>query len=59
MITIPIEFDSEFGTFRDALVLPDDHGMSDAQIAAIKQARFDQWLSYIVAAADDDTQEIN
>ena len=40
MITIDFEFD---GVYKDALILPDDHGLSDAEIQAIKQQRYDNW----------------
>lgn len=41
------EFESKYGTFRDAIILPADHGMSDSDIEAIKQARFDEWINRI------------
>ena len=47
MIKIDFEFDSPYGVFRDALHLPDDHGMTDDQIQAMKQQRFDNWLAII------------
>ena len=38
MIKIDFEFDAPpYGTFRDALHLPDDHGLSDSEIDALKQ----------------------
>ena len=33
--------------FSDALHLADDHGLTDAQIEAMKQARYDKWYDYI------------
>ena len=33
--------------FSDALHLADDHGLTDAQIEAMKQARYDKWYKYI------------
>ena len=47
MIKIDFEFDSSFGVFRDALWLPEDHGMTDAEIEAMKQQRFDNWLAIV------------
>lgn len=47
MIKIDFEFDSPHGVFRDALHLPDDHGMTDAEIQAMKQQRFDNWLAIV------------
>lgn len=40
MITINFEFDD---IYKDALILPDDHGLSDAEIEAMKQQRYDNW----------------
>lgn len=47
MIKIDFEFDSPHGVFRDALHLPDDHTMTDAEIQAMKQQRFDNWLAIV------------
>jgi hypothetical protein len=44
---IDFEFESAYGVFRDALHLPDDHGMSDAEISAMKQQRFDNWIAIV------------
>jgi hypothetical protein len=37
------------GKFRDALNLPDDHGFSEAEIEAMKQQRFDNWVAVVEA----------
>ena len=34
-------------TFSDALHLPGDHGLSDAEIEAMKQSRYDNWLAIV------------
>jgi hypothetical protein len=49
MIKIDFEFDSSYGVFRDALHLPDDHGLSDEQIEAMKQQRLNNWIAVITA----------
>lgn len=49
MIKIDFEFDSSYGVFRDALHLPDDHTMTDAEIQEMKQHRFDNWLAIVNA----------
>ena len=36
-----------YGVYRDALYLPKDHNMSDEQIKAIQQGRFDNWVNII------------
>ena len=33
--------------FSDALHLADDHGLADAQIEVMKQARYDKWRDFI------------
>ena len=37
------------GKFRDALNLPDNHGFSDAELEAMKQQRFDNWVAVVEA----------
>ena len=52
MIKIDFEFDTSHGVFRDALHLPDDHGLTDEQIDALKAERRDNWIAAITAPAD-------
>jgi len=47
MIKIDFEFDSPYGVFRDALHLPENHGMTNAEIQAMKQRRFDNWIAIV------------
>ena len=47
MITIPFEKSDGINSFRDALLLDDEHLFSDAEIEAMKQQRFDDWLTII------------
>jgi len=49
MVKIDFEFDSQYGKFADALHLPEDHGLSDTQIEALKQERLDNWLAILNA----------
>jgi len=49
MIKIDFEFDSLHGVFRDALHLPENHGMTDAEIQTMKQQRFDNWIAIVNA----------
>jgi hypothetical protein len=58
MVKIEFKFDSEFGVFRDAIVLPDNHGMSDAQIDSMKQQRFDAWLETVRLSDEEISEEI-
>lgn len=55
MIKIDFEFDSTYGVFRDALHLPDDHGMTDDEIQAMKQQRLDNWLAIVNAPPVEET----
>tara|TARA_R110000868_G_scaffold31232_1_gene114566 strand:- start:8330 stop:8524 length:195 start_codon:yes stop_codon:yes gene_type:complete len=52
---INFSFSSQYGTFSDALYLPDDHGLSDEQIEAMKQQRFDNWIAVITAPPVEET----
>lgn len=57
METIIFEFDTKYGTYRDALHLPADHGLTEDQIAAMKQERRDNWLAIIEASANAPAEE--
>lgn len=47
MVKIDFEFDTVHGVFRDALHLPDDHGLTDQQIEAMKVERRDNWVAIV------------
>lgn len=47
MVKIDFQFDSPYGRFADALHLPDDHGLTEAEIEALKQQRLDNWLAIV------------
>ena len=49
MEKIDFEFETQFGVFRDALHLPEGHGLDDLQIAALKQERLDNWIAVVAA----------
>ena len=44
---IIFKFETQFGSFCDALNLPDDHGLTDEQLEAMKQERLTNWLAMI------------
>ena len=48
-MVIVFEFDTPYGLFRDALHLADDHGLTDAEIDALKQERVDNWVAIVSA----------
>jgi len=54
---IDFYFDTEYGRFSDAIVLPDDHTMTNAEIEAIKQQRLDNWIAAITAPPIEETEE--
>ena len=39
-------------SFSDALHLPDNHTFTDAEIEAMKQQRFDNWLAIITGPVE-------
>jgi hypothetical protein len=49
MIKIDFSFHSEYGAFSDALHLEDDHGLTQDEINALQQERFDNWVALITA----------
>jgi hypothetical protein len=53
MIKINFSFDTQYGTFADALILPDNHTFTDAEIEAIKQERLDDWIAVVSATAEE------
>ena len=53
MISIPFEIEG----FRDAIVLPDDHTLTDADIEAIKEQRYAAWLVAITPIEDPEAAE--
>ena len=52
---IDFSFHSQHGTFSDALHLEDDHAFIDAEIEAMKQQRFDNWIAIITAPPVEET----
>jgi len=54
---IDFEFDTPHGVFRDALHLPEDHGMTDEQIDAMKQQRVDNWIAIVTAPPAEEVVE--
>jgi len=52
---INFAFSSQYGTFSDALHLEDDHAFTDAEIEAMKQQRFNNWVAIITAPLTEET----
>lgn len=47
MTRIDFEIDSPYGKYADAIVLLDGQTMTDAEIEAMKQDRYNNWLASI------------
>lgn len=58
---IIFEFTTQYGVFRDALHLDDDHTLSESEINALKQERLGNWLYAIEhpPAMEPEIVEIN
>jgi hypothetical protein len=54
MITIEFEITRDGYTLKDAIVLSDNHGITDVEIEAIKQRRFDDFLAIVTAPQVDE-----
>ena len=53
MTKIDFEVETQYGVFKDAIVLPNDHGLSDAEIQAIKDSRVANWIEVIEAPPEE------
>ena len=53
MISIEFEFNTQNGVFRDALVLPENHGLSNDELEAMKQQRLSNWLAIFTATPSE------
>lgn len=52
---IDFEFETQYGVFRDALHLPDDHQFTSDEIEQMKQQRLDNWLAIVNAPPSEET----
>jgi hypothetical protein len=46
-VKIDFEFTTQYGVFRDALYLDDNHALSEAEINSLKQERLDNWMDAV------------
>jgi hypothetical protein len=51
---IDFSFHSQYGTFADSLHLPDDHGLTQDEINAMQQQRFNNWIAVITAPPSEE-----
>ena len=56
MIKIDFEINRDGNTFRDAIVLEDNHNLTEEQIEEIKEKRFQD---YLIAIQPQEEEEIN
>ena len=49
---IDFTFDTEYGSFSDALVLPDDHTFTENELEVMKQERLSNWIAIITTPAE-------
>ena len=49
---IDFSFDTQYGMFSDAIVLPDDHTLTDDEIEAMKQQQLNNWLAIITGSEE-------
>lgn len=42
-------FDTQYGRFCDALHLPDEHTLTEAELEGMKKQRLDNWIAVITA----------
>ena len=47
MIKLDFEFETQYGVYRDALYLEDNHTFIEQEIDAMKQQRVDNWIDII------------
>jgi hypothetical protein len=52
-----LELSRDGHSFRDAIVLPEGHGLTDAQIEEMKQKRFDDWYAIVTAPQQEEVIE--
>jgi hypothetical protein len=57
MIKIDFEFETQYGLYRDALHLPDDHTFTDDEIQAMKQQRVDNWIALVTAPSAEEPEQ--
>lgn len=53
---IIFEYTTQYGVFRDALYLEDNHTLSESEITALQQERLDNWIELIESTSPSDTE---
>jgi hypothetical protein len=54
---IRFTYETKYGAFSDALILPDDHTFTESELTSMKEQRRDNWVAYIDSTQVDNTTE--
>lgn len=54
---IRFTYETKYGAFSDALILPDDHTFTESEITSMKEQRRDNWVAYIDSTQDTNTEQ--
>ena len=54
---IRFSYETKYGTFSDALNLPDDHGFTEQELVTMQEQRRDNWIAYIDSTQIDTVVE--
>jgi hypothetical protein len=58
MIKLDFEFQTQYGVYRDALYLEDNHSFTEQEIEAMKQDRVNNWIAVIESPPEPESVEI-
>lgn len=54
---INFSFNTKYGTFNDAIHLPEHHNLTEEQIETIKQERLNNWITIIETPSEEVSSE--
>jgi hypothetical protein len=57
MIKIEFEVTQNGYSFKDAIVLPENHNLTESQIEEMKQKRFNDWYAIVTAPQPEEVIE--
>ena len=57
---IRFTYETKYGAFSDALILPDDHTFTESELTSMKEQRKDNWVAHIDSTqVDNITEEVS
>lgn len=59
MTKIDFEFETEYGIFRDAIMLPEDHQYTEQEIKVMQENRLNNWLLTIKTFSNAESPAID